>query len=127
MGERFRRRSLRLRQALELTPKEFALLALLYERAGQVCDKDEIARAVWPECDGVVYDYNIETLVSRLRHKLDQAGTSADAVVTVKKRGYRLAAGAGRRTGRTPWPRLERAGLLFQVALRLWSPRLRGR
>lgn len=78
---------------LELTPKEFALLALLYERAGQVCDKDEIARAVWPECDGVVYDYNIETLVSRLRHKLDQAGTSADAVVTVKKRGYRLAAG----------------------------------
>lgn len=79
---------------LELTPKEFALLALLYERAGQVCDKDEIARAVWPECDGVVYDYNIETLVSRLRHKLEQAGTDADAVVTVKKRGYRLASGA---------------------------------
>jgi len=76
---------------LELTPKEYALLALLYERAGALCDKDEIARAVWPEYDGVVNDYNIETLVSRLRQKLTQGGASAEAVVTVKKRGYRLA------------------------------------
>jgi hypothetical protein len=75
---------------LDLTPKEYSLLALLYERAGDLCDKDEIAHAVWPEYDGVVMDYNIETLVSRLRQKLTQAGTSAEAVVTVKKRGYRL-------------------------------------
>ncbi|MGH2355776.1 MAG: winged helix-turn-helix domain-containing protein, partial [Chloroflexota bacterium] len=65
----------------------------LYERAGRVCDKDEIARAVWPEYDGIVLDYNIETLVSRLRHKLEQGGAGADAIVTVKKRGYRLAGG----------------------------------
>ena len=56
-----------------------------------MCDKDEIAHAVWPEYDGVVNDYNIETQVSRLRQKLAQAGAGADAVVTVKKRGYRLA------------------------------------
>lgn len=76
---------------LDLAPKELTLLALLYERAGNVCDKDEIARAVWPEYDGVVSDYNIETLVSRLRHKLEVGGAGANAVVTVKKRGYRLA------------------------------------
>jgi DNA-binding response OmpR family regulator len=76
---------------LELTPKEYSLLALLFLRGGDLCDKDEIAHAVWPEYDGVVNDYNIETLVSRLRQKLAQGGASADAVVTVKKRGYRLA------------------------------------
>ena len=75
---------------LELAPKEYALLALLYEKAGGICEKDEIARAVWPEYGGVVSDYNIETLVSRLRSKLAQSGGSADAIVTLKKRGYRL-------------------------------------
>jgi hypothetical protein len=75
---------------LELAPKEMALLTLLYEKAGGICEKDEIARAVWPEYDGVVSDYNIETLVSRLRSKLTQSGGSADAIVTLKKRGYRL-------------------------------------
>ncbi len=75
---------------LDLAPKELALLALLYGRGGQVIDKDEIARAVWPEYDGLVNDYNIETLVSRLRHKLTQGGAPVDLIVTVKKRGYRL-------------------------------------
>jgi DNA-binding response OmpR family regulator len=78
-------------QRLDLAPKELALLALLYDRAGQVCDKDEIAKIVWPEYNGIVSDYNIETLVSRLRHKLDQGGVPPEAIVTVKKRGYRLA------------------------------------
>jgi DNA-binding response OmpR family regulator len=76
---------------LDLAPKELTLLELLYRRAGQVCDKDEIARIVWPEYEGIVSDYNIETLVSRLRHKLGQGGAPPDAIVTVKKRGYRLA------------------------------------
>jgi DNA-binding response OmpR family regulator len=75
---------------LDLAPKELALLTLLYERAGAVCDKDEIARAVWPEYGGAVSDYNIETLVSRLRAKLAHGGAGTDAIVTVKKRGYRL-------------------------------------
>jgi hypothetical protein len=76
---------------LELAPKEFALLALLYDNGGAVCEKDEIARRVWPEHDGIVSDYNIESLVSRLRHKLEQGGAGAETVVTVKKQGYRLA------------------------------------
>jgi hypothetical protein len=54
---------------------------------------------VWPEYDGVVNDYNIETLVSRLRQKLVQGGVGADAIVTVKKRGYRLSRDAGWQSG----------------------------
>ena len=75
---------------LDLAPKELALLALLYDQAGTVCDKDQIARVVWPEYEGMVSDYNIEALVSRLRHKLEQGGAGPDTIVTIKKRGYRL-------------------------------------
>ena len=46
---------------------------------------------MWPEYNGAVSDYNIETLVSRLRHKLEQAGAVPGTIVTLKKRGYRLA------------------------------------
>lgn len=77
---------------LDLAPKELALLSLLYEHAGVICDKDSIARAVWPEYDGAVTDYNIETQVSRLRRRLEQGGVSAEAIVTVTKRGYKLVA-----------------------------------
>jgi pSer/pThr/pTyr-binding forkhead associated (FHA) protein len=79
---------------LELAPKEFALLAMLYEKAGEVCEKDDISRSVWPEYSGLVSDYNIEALVSRLRSKLEHGGAGADAIVTVKKRGYRMRSGA---------------------------------
>ena len=82
-------------QRLDLAPKESALLALLYERAGAVCDKDEIARVVWPEYEGIVSDYNIGALVSRLRHKLEQVGAGGQPIVNVKKRGYRLATPGG--------------------------------
>ena len=58
-------------QAIKLTAKELALLRLLIEHAGELCDKDMIAQAVWPEYDGDVADYNIEGLVSRLRHKIE--------------------------------------------------------
>jgi hypothetical protein len=75
---------------LELAPKELTLLSLLYEKGGEICDKDEIARTVWPEYEGAVSDYNIETLVSRLRAKLEAGGAGGDTIITVKKRGYRL-------------------------------------
>jgi hypothetical protein len=77
-------------QKLDLAPKELALLTLLYEKGGGICDKEEIARAIWPEYGGAVSDYNIETLVSRLRGKLKQSGGSGEAIVTLKRRGYRL-------------------------------------
>ena len=52
------------RKAVTLSPKEYLLLAFLYERRGQVCSKDDIGRAVWPEYEGGgIFDYQIENLV----------------------------------------------------------------
>lgn len=78
-------------RALDLAPKELALLSLLCDRAGSICDRSEIAARVWPEYAGRIGDNNIEALVRRLRQKLAEAGAPPDTVVTVKKRGYRLA------------------------------------
>ena len=80
---------------LSLAPKEFAFLALLAERPGEVRRRAEIARLVWPEYSGAVSNYNIDVLASRLRQRLSAAAgpEAAGWLVTVKKRGYRLVAG----------------------------------
>ncbi len=78
------------RRLVELAPKEFALLAYLYERAGQVCSKDDIGNAVWPEYQEGVYDYQIENLVSRLRSKLEPDPANPQLLLTVRGLGYKL-------------------------------------
>jgi hypothetical protein len=82
------------RRVVSLTPKEFALLAFLFERRGKVCSKDEIGDAVWPEYRGEVYDYQVENLVRRLREKLEMDASDPQLLVTVRGRGYRLTAAA---------------------------------
>jgi len=68
------------------------LLAHLHERHGQVCSKDEIGGAVWPEYHEGVYDYQIENLVRRLRAKLELDPASPQLLVTVRGMGYKLVA-----------------------------------
>jgi len=78
------------RQPVSLAPKEFSLLAFLYERNGAICSKDEIGLAVWPEYQEGVYDYQIENLVRRLRSKLEPDAGEPQLLLTVRGRGYKL-------------------------------------
>jgi pSer/pThr/pTyr-binding forkhead associated (FHA) protein len=78
------------RRMVELSAKEFALLAYLYEHRGQVCSKDDIGNAVWPEYHESVYDYQIENLVRRLRSKLEPDPTNPQLLLTVRGLGYKL-------------------------------------
>ena len=73
-----------------LAPKEYALLRVLWRRAGHVCSKECLAQAVWPEEQGIVTDASIESTVSRLRRKLAAAGGRRAWVQTVPRQGYRL-------------------------------------
>lgn len=77
---------------VQLSARQRSLLALLWRRRGQVCAKDEIAAAVWPECQGEIYDYQIESLVKRLRAKLEPGAEQPVLIVNVPGLGYRLAA-----------------------------------
>ena len=78
------------RQPITLSPKEFSLLALLYQHRGQVCSKDQIGQAVWPEYSADVYDYQIENLVRRLREKLEPDPSEPLLLVTMRGLGYKL-------------------------------------
>ncbi len=78
------------RQAMELSPKEFALLAHLYTHAGEVRSKDDIGQAVWPEYQDGVYDYQIENLVRRLRTKLEPDPAQPQLLLTLRGLGYKL-------------------------------------
>ena len=76
--------------ALGVTPKEFTLLRMMTEKPGIICERDEIARAVWPEYEGQVADYQIDNLVARVRHKVERRARAGVRIIAVKKRGYRL-------------------------------------
>ena len=79
------------RRPISLSPKEYQLLAYLYERRGQVCSKDDIGHAVWPEYEaGGIFDYQIENLVRRLRTRIETDPASPQLLFTVRGLGYKL-------------------------------------
>ena len=78
------------RRVISLSPKEFSLLAYLYEHRGEVCSKDIIGNAVWPEYHEGVYDYQIENLVRRLRSRIEPDPANPQLLLTVRGRGYKL-------------------------------------
>jgi hypothetical protein len=77
-------------EAIELSAKEYALLSYLDEHSGRICSKEELSKAVWPEYKGDVFDYQVESLIKRLRQKLEPEAEEPHLVVTIRGRGYRL-------------------------------------
>ena len=73
---------------LPLLPKVADTLQALLEHAGQVVDKAELMKLVWPDC--VVEDVGLARNISLLRKAL---GDSDGAIIeTIAKRGYRFVA-----------------------------------
>lgn len=83
-----RQRASRRGTDLELTPKEFALLALLVEHSGEVLSRATIAQEVWRmPIDG--NSNAIEVAIRRLREKADEP-FSKPLIHTVRGVGYVL-------------------------------------
>ena len=78
---------------IELTAREFALLAFLARNTGDVVSKQRILEAVWDaDFDG---DPNIvEVYVRHLRNKIDRP-FGREAIRTVRGAGYRLGGDGG--------------------------------
>jgi energy-coupling factor transporter ATP-binding protein EcfA2 len=76
-----------------LTAKELLLLQYLREHSGEICPKDDLIRAAWPE-DRVfergVRDDSLAQLVRRLREKVEADPSSPAKIQTVAGRGYRF-------------------------------------
>lgn len=78
------------RKLIMLSPKEYALLVYLDQHSGEVCSKDEISQAVWPEYQEAVFDYQIENLVRRLRTKIEINPNNPQLLLTIRGLGYKL-------------------------------------
>jgi DNA-binding response OmpR family regulator len=78
-------------RAVELTPKEFDLLALLARNPGRAFARDYLIEKVWGY-DAEGSDRTVDTHVLRLRKKL---GPHGDRIETVWGVGYRFARPAG--------------------------------
>jgi len=93
------RRRLLVRQgrSIPLTPKALELLLVLVERHGQVVEKDELMRRLWP--DSFVEEGNLAFNVSNLRKALGDSPHRRDYIVTVPGRGYQFVAPVEPRSG----------------------------
>jgi two-component system phosphate regulon response regulator PhoB len=74
---------------IQLTVLEFRLLALLFQRRGQVQERDATMREIWGLEEGDEAGRALDTCVKRLRQKLGRVG---HYIETVRSVGYRFRA-----------------------------------
>jgi two-component system copper resistance phosphate regulon response regulator CusR len=84
------RRVTRAGKPVELTPREFDLLAYLLRQPGQVVTREMLARDVWREANRITpIDNVIDVHVAHLRKKLDE-GQTVKLIHTVRGVGFVL-------------------------------------
>lgn len=74
---------------IDLTPREFELLATLMQHAGKVLSRDQLLREAWG-WEYLVETKTVDTHVKRLRDKLQEAGVDPGLIETVRGYGYRF-------------------------------------
>ncbi|MGH9847852.1 MAG: AAA-like domain-containing protein, partial [Blastocatellia bacterium] len=78
-------------EVVSLKSKDFELLLALVERSGQVRDKDDLIKLVWP--DSIVEEGNLSVHIFALRRTLGETPDDHRYIVTVPGRGYSFVAG----------------------------------
>lgn len=85
-----KRQLLREGEPITLTSKSFDTLLALVEHRGQVVNKDELMKRLWP--DTVIEENNLTQQISMLRKALGERAGEHRFVVTVPGRGYSFVA-----------------------------------
>src|SRR5262245_27712092 len=97
-------------EPVALKSKCFEMLLALVEARGQVLEKDELMRRVWP--DTIVEESNITVYISTLRKALHENPQEHRYIVTVPGRGYSFVAEVRECwDGQIKSERTERAGV----------------
>ena len=78
-------------EPVELTPKEYDLLAALILRHGELVRREELLAEVWGLGEGIT-TRTLDVHIGRLRRKIDPEGAGTSRILTVPRVGYRLAA-----------------------------------
>jgi DNA-binding winged helix-turn-helix (wHTH) protein/TolB-like protein len=91
---------------VSLTPKALDTLLVLIEHRGQVLEKDELMKRLWP--DSFVEEANLAVNISALRKALGEQPHEHHYIVTVPGRGYRFVANVEQSTSEGPGLLVER-------------------
>jgi DNA-binding response OmpR family regulator len=76
---------------LELSPKEFDLLAVLLRNRGRAMSRDEILRQVWGD-EGPYRDpHTVDVHVRWLREKIERNPAAPERILTIRGIGYKFA------------------------------------
>ena len=79
---------------VEMTKKEHALYSLFLKNIDQVCERETIIEAVWPEYEEMgVSDWTLDRLVARVREKMRKQNSDY-LITTVRTRGYKMSKNA---------------------------------
>ena len=73
-------------KAVQLRPKEFDLLALLFEKRGRVLTRQFLVEAIW----GKDYIVTSQTLAQHIKNLRGKLGPCAELIETVETVGYKL-------------------------------------
>jgi DNA-binding winged helix-turn-helix (wHTH) protein len=79
-------------RSITLQGQPFEILLLLLGRAGQVVDRDELRRRLWPDGTFVDYEHSLNAAIKRLRSALGDDAERPRFIETVPRRGYRFVA-----------------------------------
>ena len=75
--------------AIDLTPREFELLACLMRNAGKVVSREDLLHDAW-NWEFITETKTVDTHIKRLRNKIESAGYDPKLVETVRGYGYRF-------------------------------------
>ena len=84
-----RLRATRAGEPLDLSPREFALLACLAARRGEVVTREQLLHEVWGY-EGRPVTRTVDMHVAKLRRKIEPAPNAPQHIVTVHGEGYRF-------------------------------------
>src|SRR6516164_1248572 len=77
-------------QKILLQEQPFQILLMLVERRGELVDREEIRKRLWPNDTIVEFDHSIHTAIKKLRQALGDSADQPEYIETVARRGYRL-------------------------------------
>ena len=97
-----------------LTPKVFDILLTLVESHGQVVEKDDLMKRVWPNT--FVEEGNLTQNISLLRKALGESSGGTQFIETVPRRGYRFVAPLIRTDPAAPTASIETGEIISSPA-----------
>jgi DNA-binding winged helix-turn-helix (wHTH) protein len=89
-------------QRILLTPKAYAVLTYLVDRAGRLVTQDELLEAIWP--DTFVQPEVLKYQIADIRGALGDSAKKPSFIETLPRRGYRFIAAAREAESKPPTP-----------------------